>query len=128
MRKAVGVVHVEEPAQGSFRAGSMKHRVRDIADIEQCVCDEDRLDIGLTGEVLVEGRRLNVKVLGQSPHGERACPFILQNVAGRFDNFGNAGRARRRLLRTFDLARKETCFGRLRFSHHRSPRTPFHVS
>ena len=41
-------------------AGSMKHRVRDIANIKHCVRDEDRLDIGLTGEVLVEGRRLDV--------------------------------------------------------------------
>jgi hypothetical protein len=97
----------------------MKHRVRDIANIEQCIPDEDRFDIGLAGEVLIEGRRLNVKVLGQSPHSERAGPFLLQNVAGRFNNFGNAGRARRRLLGTFDLARKKTQLSHPRLSPHR---------
>jgi hypothetical protein len=29
-------------------------------------------------------------------------------VAGRFNNFGHAGSARRRLYRTFDLARKKS--------------------
>jgi hypothetical protein len=32
-----------------------------------------------------------VKLFGQSPHGERARPFILQNATGRFDYFGHAG-------------------------------------
>ena len=84
----------------------MQHRVRDIADVEQGVPDEGRLDVGLGGEVLVEGGCLNVQVLGQSPHGERAGPLVLQNAAGCCDDFGHAGRTRRRLLGTCDLARK----------------------
>jgi hypothetical protein len=68
--------------------------------------------------VLIEGRRLDVKILGQSPHGERACPFLLQNETGGGNDLGHAGRALPRLLRTCDLAGKQTRLGRLRFSHH----------
>ena len=37
-----------------------------------------------------------------------ARPFVLQNPTGRFHGFHNAGRAGRRLHRTFDLAGKKT--------------------
>ena len=66
-----------------------------LACVEQGVLDEQELQVRLAREVLVQRRGLDAHLVGQSTHGQRIGPLLLENPPGRCHCLGHPLRARR---------------------------------
>ena len=73
-------------------AGVGEGVVEDVADREEDVLDQRRLQVGLVGEVLVERRRAHPEAVGEPPHGERLGALVVEDREGGVDDLAGACR------------------------------------